>query len=157
LTIPTLATALHSLIIWAWHVPALFNAALANPWLHILQHVSFLLGAVIFWWAILNVPRTQLSVSALHLFVTMIAMTALGALIALSPHLLYGAYFGKAEAYGLSGLDDQQLAGIIMWVPGCAIYAAAALALLGKWILASATPHGPSARTAVRFHGPQWV
>jgi putative membrane protein len=157
LTIPALATALHSLIIWAWHFPALFNAALANPWLHMLQHVSFLLGAVIFWWAILNVPRTQLSVSAAHLFVTMIAMTALGALIALSPHLLYRTYQGPVEANGLSGLDDQQLAGVIMWVPGCGIYAVAALALLGKWILASATPHGPSARTAVRFHGPQWV
>jgi putative membrane protein len=153
LTIPALATALHSFIIWAWHFPALFNAALANPWLHMLQHVCFLLVAVIFWWAILNVPRTQLSVSALHLFITMIAMTALGALIALSPHLLYGTYQGNSEAYWRSDLDDQQLAGVIMWVPGCAIYALAALALLGKWILASATPHGPSMRsTAVNVH-----
>jgi len=141
LTIPALATALHSIIIWAWHVPSLFDAALVNPWLHMLQHLSFLLGAVIFWWAILNVPRMRIGVSALHLFATMIAMTALGALIALSPYLLYSAYQGKAEAYGLNGLDDQQLAGVIMWVPGCAIYAVAALALFGRWIKTAAIPH----------------
>jgi putative membrane protein len=141
LTIPALATVLHSGIIWAWHVPSLFDAALANPGLHMLQHLSFLLGAVIFWWAILNVPRMRIGVSALHLFATMIAMTALGALIALSPHLLYGTYQGKAEAYGISGLDDQQLAGVIMWVPGCAIYAAAALVLFGRWINTAAIRH----------------
>ena len=69
----------------------------------------------------------------------MIAMTALGALITLSPHLLYGIYQGKAEAYGLTALEDQQLAGLIMWVPGCAIYAAAAIGLLGFWITAPLT------------------
>jgi putative membrane protein len=152
LTVPIVATGLHSLIIWAWHFPALFKAALANPWLHMLQHVSFLLGAVIFWWGIINVPRTRLSISALHLFITMIAMTALGALIALSPHLLYSPYHGNIEPDWRSDLDDQQLAGVIMWVPGCAVYALAALGFLGKWILGSATPHGASIHTAVSVH-----
>ena len=83
----------------------MFDAALASPWLHALQHASFLLSATIFWWAILNVSRGKLSLSAGHLFATMIAMTALGALITLSPHILYGMYQGKAEAYGLTGLE----------------------------------------------------
>jgi cytochrome c oxidase assembly factor CtaG len=135
-TLPAVATVLHSLVIWSWHVPAMFNAALASPWLHALQHASFLLSAVIFWWAMLNIPRARLSISAAHLFATMIAMTALGALITLSPHVLYGVDQGRAEAYGLTGQGDQQLAGLIMWVPGCAIYAATAICLLGFWITA---------------------
>lgn len=136
LTVPAIATVMHSLVIWTWHVPAMFDAALASPWLHALQHASFLLSATIFWWAVLNVPRGKLIFSAGHLFATMIAMTALGALITLSSHLLYGIYQSKAEAYGLTALEDQQLAGLIMWVPGCAIYAAAAIGLLGFWITA---------------------
>jgi cytochrome c oxidase assembly factor CtaG len=134
LSIPVVATLLHSAVIWAWHVPILFNAALANPWLHILQHVSFLVSAVLFWYAILSVPHDRLGVSALQLFMTMIAMTALGALIALSQQPLYAAYQGHAELFGWTTLDDQQLAGVIMWVPGCAIYAAAAIALLGQCV-----------------------
>jgi putative membrane protein len=139
LTIPVVATALHSAVIWAWHVPVLFDAALANPWLHILQHIGFLVSAVLFWYAILSAPRDRSGISALHLFMTMIAMTALGALIALSPRLLYTAYHGDAELFGWTSIDDQQLAGVIMWVPGCAIYAAAALALLGQWVVAGAS------------------
>jgi putative membrane protein len=137
LTVPVIATALHSLVIWFWHVPEMFDAALARPWMHALQHASFLLTAVIFWWAILNVPRANLSTSAVHLFATMIAMTALGALITLSPRLLYAAYQNRAEPYGLTSLGDQQLSGLIMWVPGCAIYAVAAICLLGFWLTAS--------------------
>jgi cytochrome c oxidase assembly factor CtaG len=140
LTIPVVATALHSAVIWAWHAPVLFDAALAHPWLHILQHISFLVSAVLFWYAIRSAPRDRLGLSALHLFMTMIAMTALGALIALSPQVLYAAYHGHAEMLGWTSLEDQQLAGVIMWVPGCAIYAAAALALLGQWIAAGASP-----------------
>ena len=103
LTVPAIATVLHSLIIWSWHVPAMFNAALASPWLHALQHASFLLSAIIFWWAMLNVSRERLSISAAHLFATMIAMTALGALITLSPHILYGMYQGRARGLRFDG------------------------------------------------------
>jgi putative membrane protein len=153
LTTPVIATVLHSLVIWAWHFPAMFDAALVKPWLHALQHASFLLSAVIFWWAILNVPRAKLSTSAVHLFATMIALTALGALITLSPRLLYAVYHDRAEPYGLTSLGDQQLAGLIMWVPGCAIYAAAAICLLGFWLTAPLGVHGslyPSTDTSTQ-------
>jgi putative membrane protein len=157
LTIPVVATALHSAVIWVWHVPVLFHAALNNSWLHILQHISFLVSAILFWYAIVSAPRDQLGLSALHLFMTMIAMTALGALIALSPHLLYAGYRGHAELFGWTSLDDQQLAGVIMWVLGCAIYAAAALVVLGQWI-ASAASNAPSSRTlAGSLEASKWV
>jgi cytochrome c oxidase assembly factor CtaG len=141
LTVPTIATAIHGLVIWLWHSPPLFDAALANPWIHIAQHLSFLVTALCFWWATLNVLHAAQGLAALHLFVTMLAFTALGALLTLSPHPLYVSYADASITF-LTPLEDQQLGGIIMWVPGCAIYAAAALIFLGRWI-------SPSERTAV--------
>jgi putative membrane protein len=130
---PIAATALHSATIWAWHLPPLFDAALANRWAHMAQHVSFLATALLFWWAVLNVPLARRGVAAFHLFATMLALTFLGALITLSSHALYASYQAH-QIFQLSPLEDQQLAGLIMWVPGCAIYAVAALTLLGQWI-----------------------
>jgi putative membrane protein len=130
---PLAATALHSATIWAWHLPPLFDAALANRWVHMAQHVSFLATALLFWWAVLNVPLARRGAAALHLFATMLALTFLGALMTLSSHPLYASYQGH-QISQLSPLEDQQLAGLIMWVPGCAIYAVAALTLLGQWI-----------------------
>ena len=130
---PIAATALHSATIWAWHVPSLFDAALANRWVHMAQHVSFLATALLFWWAVLNVPLARRGVAAFHLFATMLALTSLGALMTLSSHPLYASYHAH-QVFQLSALEDQQLAGLIMWVPGCAIYAVAALALLGQWV-----------------------
>jgi putative membrane protein len=130
---PIAATALHSATIWAWHLPPLFDAALANRWVHMAQHVSFLATALLFWWAVLNVPLARRGVAAFHLFATMLALTSLGALMTLSSHPLYASYHAH-QVFQLSALEDQQLAGLIMWVPGCAIYAVAALALLGQWV-----------------------
>jgi putative membrane protein len=130
---PIAATALHSATIWAWHLPPLFDAALANRWIHMAQHVSFLATALLFWWAVLNVPLARRGVAAFHLFATMLALTFLGALMTLSSHPLYASYHAH-QVFQLSPLEDQQLAGLIMWVPGCAVYAVAALTLLGQWI-----------------------
>jgi putative membrane protein len=126
---PIAATALHSATIWAWHLPPLFDAALANRWLHMAQHVSFLVTALWFWRAVLNVPNARRGVAAFHL-------TFLGALLTLTSHPLYASYQSH-QIFQLSPLEDQQLAGLIMWVPGCAIYAVAALTLLGQWIAKS--------------------
>ena len=65
---PIAATALHSATIWAWHLPPLFDAALANRWVHMAQHVSFLATALWFWWAVLNVPLARRGLAAFHLF-----------------------------------------------------------------------------------------
>jgi cytochrome c oxidase assembly factor CtaG len=97
------------------------------------QHVSFLATALLFWWAILNVPVARRGVAAFHLFATVLALTFLGALLTLSSHPMYASY-PSHQIFQLSPLEDQQLAGLIMWVPGCAIYAVAALTLLGHWI-----------------------
>jgi putative membrane protein len=109
----------HSAALWLWHVPAFFQAALANPVLHALEHISFLLTGTLFWAAALDRSRPQ---SVLYLFLFMLHSSVLGTLLALSPVAWY-------PSYGTS-LDDQQLGGLIMWVPGSAVYALAALAML---------------------------
>lgn len=154
---PIAATALHSATIWAWHLPPLFDAALANRWVHMAQHVSFLATALWFWWAVLNVPLARRGLAAFHLFATMLALTFLGALMTLSSHPLYASY-QVHQVSQLSPLEDQELAGLIMWVPGCAVYAMAALTLLGQWISKSdisrpglATLEIPAKRAQVAF------
>lgn len=139
LTRPLNATLIHALAIWVWHTPALFDAAVTHEVLHRLQHLSFLVSALLFWYALL---RTSRSGEALwHLFFTMLHTSLLGALIALSPRVLYLAQTAHSLAWGLTPLEDQQLAGIFMWVPAGTIYAGAALWFAARWIRPSKRGH----------------
>ncbi|MET4036622.1 putative membrane protein [Bradyrhizobium sp. JR7.2] len=126
------ATILHGMAIWGWHAPLLFDAAVSNLVLHRLQHLSFFLTAVLFWWSVFR--RSETGAAAWHVFITMLHSSVLGALMALAPHLLYREQQAAAAEWGLTPLEDQQLAGIIMWVPAGTIYAGAALALIALWI-----------------------
>jgi putative membrane protein len=126
------STVLHGIAIWAWHAPTLFDAALTNPLLHRLQHVSFFATAVLFWWSVLR--RNGTGVAAWHVFATMVHTSALGALMTLAPRVLYRTDAAAAFAWGMSPLEDQQLAGIVMWVPAGTIYAGIAMFLLAVWI-----------------------
>jgi cytochrome c oxidase assembly factor CtaG len=131
----TTATLLHGVAIWVWHAPILFDAAVENITLHRLQHVSFFASAVLFWWAVLW--RSPAGAAAWHVFITMLHTSVLGALMALTPRVLYGAQTATAADWGLTPLEDQQLAGLIMWVPAGTIYAGAALILFALWIRTS--------------------
>jgi cytochrome c oxidase assembly factor CtaG len=130
------ATILHGMAIWGWHAPLLFDAAVSNLVLHRVQHLSFFLTAVLFWWSVFR--RSETGAAAWHVFITMLHTSVLGALMALAPHLLYREQQEAAAAWGLTPLEDQQLAGIIMWVPAGTIYAGAALALIALWITRAA-------------------
>lgn len=131
---PFVATVLHAVAIWIWHVPAFLDATLVHENLHRLQHLSFLGTALIFWWAILRLPRRDYGVGALHVFATMLHTSLLGALLTLAPRVFYPLQTADAPLFGLTPLEDQQLAGLFMWVPGGALYLAAGLALAGLWL-----------------------
>jgi cytochrome c oxidase assembly factor CtaG len=143
----TTTTTLHAIAIWAWHAPVLFDAAVTNVALHRLQHLSFFATAVLFWWSVLW--RSDRGVAAWHLFLTMLHSSILGALMALAPHVLYVAQTRTAEAWGLTSLEDQQLAGMVMWIPAGTIYAGAALALLTLWISTSGKGGGHAQRPSL--------
>lgn len=129
------ATLLHGAAIWVWHVPALFDAAIDDVVLHRLQHLSFFSSALLFWWAMFR--RSQRGIAAWHIFLTMLHTSLLGALIALSPVVLYGAQTRFSELSGMAPLEDQQLAGFVMWVPAGIVYAVVALMMLAQWIAGS--------------------
>jgi cytochrome c oxidase assembly factor CtaG len=137
LTRPLLATVLHGLAIWAWHMPALFEAALEREWIHWLEHASLLGTSLMFWWAVLGrVGIMGYGVSLACLFATALHSSLLGTLLTFSPRPWYGPA-PAASRWGLTGIEDQQLAGLIMWVPGGLVYAIAALALAAFWITES--------------------
>jgi putative membrane protein len=168
---PSVAFALHVVALWAWHVPSLYDAALANGAVHAAEHASFLATGVLFWWALLPAPgprlarlaapgtepSTSVHVSArrgehagyglgvLYVFGMALQSTVLGALLTFTRAPWYTSHLGSTAAWGLTALEDQQLAGVIMWVPGGLIYLVAALALFGRWLSAGAAPApGPS-------------
>ena len=128
----TQATVIHGIAIWLWHVPLLFDAAVTHIAIHRLQHLSFFLTAFLFWWAILW--KSDYGTSSWHLFVTMIHTSILGALMALAPHVLYLAQPETAVVAHFDPLQDQQLAGLVMWIPGGTVYAVAALLMMAAWI-----------------------
>lgn len=134
LLLPLTATVLHGIAIWTWHIPMLLDATLTSEALHRFQHICFLGTGLLFWWAILRQERRNHGVGALHVFGTMMHTGLLGALLTLAPRVLYPAQTIDAPSFGLTPLQDQQLAGLFMWIPGGAIYLGAALALLGLWL-----------------------
>ncbi|TPK71661.1 cytochrome c oxidase assembly protein [Mesorhizobium sp. B2-4-18] len=136
---PLNATAIHGIAIWIWHVPVLFEAALQQGVLHYAQHASFLGTALLFWWGILpRSGRQQAYGSAvMHLFFTSLHTGLLGVLLLLSPRLWYPQNAAGAALWGLTPIEDQQLAGLVMWVPAGLIYGGAALLLAGLWISTS--------------------
>jgi putative membrane protein len=135
LTHPLTAWSLHAVALWGWHLPALFSAALDHPVIHALQHLSFLGTALLFWWTTLGEAGARRQGAALaSLFTTMIHTGALGALMTLSPLLWYGHYAATSAVYGFDPLEDQELGGLIMWIPAGAAYLAVALVIAADWL-----------------------
>jgi cytochrome c oxidase assembly factor CtaG len=140
LTEPVTATALQGAVMWVWHAPLLFDSALDSFSWHIAQHASFFLSSLLFWWAMLHPRRgpAGYGTSAACLFATSLIGGALGALMSLSSSPWYADYAAMGmTGIGLDPVDDQRLAGLIMWIPGGLVHGAAALALFYKWLRAS--------------------
>lgn len=147
---PGVAWALHGAALWLWHVPVLFDAALQSEVVHYLQHAMLLTTAFLFWASILPRranARTRIT-SVFSLLTTSMHSTLLGALLTLSPTVWYASYAVAAGPAGLSALEDQQLAGLIMWVPAGLVYLIAALALCAA-ILRDEGPLAPHGRPEI--------
>ena len=136
LTIPLVAWLVHAVALWIWHVPVLFEAVLHNEWVHTLQHLSFLVSALLFWWALIHGPRGAMGYGAavLYLFTTSIHSGVLGALLTVAGSVWYPSYIGLTTSWGLTPLEDQQLGGLIMWIPAGLVYVIAGLALFAGWL-----------------------
>jgi putative membrane protein len=127
----------------------LFNAALSNDGLHVFQHLSFLVTGTVFWWPILS-PLEERRIAPLaavsYLFSACISCSLLGAALTFAQPGLYPAYLNPPDSLGILrqlrgewGLDprnDQQLGGMLMWVPGCFVYLSGILSTVARWYAA---------------------
>jgi putative membrane protein len=134
---PALLWLVYGFTLWIWHLPAFYEAALRNKWIHDFQHLSFVITACLFWRVLLDpVSRLRLSRgwAVIYLFTTSLHATVLGVFMALSPRVWYAEYEPLTLAWNLTAMEDQQLAGLIMWMPACMVYAVAAALLFGLWL-----------------------
>jgi cytochrome c oxidase assembly factor CtaG len=125
-------------------MPWLFDRALQSSGWHIAQHLSFLVTSLIFWWAMLHPRggRSGYGTSAACLFVTSLVGGALGALMAFSGSPWYAPYAAMGmSGIGLDPVADQQLAGLLMWIPGGLVHAGAALVLFYRWLTTGEAHH----------------
>jgi cytochrome c oxidase assembly factor CtaG len=130
------AWVIHLVALWVWHIPALFDATLDNEWIHAAQHTSFLGSALLFWWAVLHAPRRAATygVAILYMFTTAMHSGLLGALITFAGEPWYTPYIDTAPNWGLTPMEDQQLGGLIMWIPAGLIYVIAGLLFVVGWL-----------------------
>jgi putative membrane protein len=118
---PVTATLIAAFTLWLWHVPALFEAALEVEWIHTLEHAGFFFTSLILWQAVFA-HRTSAIAAAGVVLVTFMTGGLLGGLLLLAPVPLYDWYGDSAVLWRLTALQDQQLAGLAMWVPAGGVY-----------------------------------
>ncbi|MGA7291459.1 MAG: cytochrome c oxidase assembly protein [Terriglobales bacterium] len=143
---PLLAWTLGVGTMWIWHWPPLYNATLSHEGIHIAEHLMFLITATIFWWPVIGpVERSHLSplAAVIYLFSACAAHTVLAILITFAPVGTYPAYLQPSDTldilpllrkqWGLTPGVDQQLGGLLMWVPVCLIYLGFIVATMIRW------------------------
>ena len=137
LTFPALAFFLYNFDFWLWHAPPLYNATLENQNIHILEHLTFIVFGVIYWWPVFSpsalLPRLSIGGQVLYLFLSGMPTVALGAGLTFLPPL-YAPYLAAPRVWGLSPAADQQLGGLIMWVPGNIVYIVIVSILFIRWM-----------------------
>ena len=129
-------TAIHALTFWFWHAPPLYEAAMSSDATFWAMQVSITGTATVWWTKLVRAPAPAAAVASLA---TMVAMGLLGALLAFANRAFYAPHWLTTQGWGLSPLEDQQLAGIIMWAPGSLVYLLAALAILYRALDVRAT------------------
>ena len=136
LTQPFTALSILAVLLWIWHLPRLYQQTLASDLVHALQHASFLISALLFWWALIHgrAGRIGYGAAVFYVFGTALHSGALGALLTFAPEPLYSPYLATTGPWGLTPLEDQQLAGLVMWIPAGLSYLVAALVLMASWL-----------------------
>lgn len=125
---PFAAALVHAAAVWAWHAPQAYAAALSSDAVYWLMQATLLAPAILFWRE--TARANPLSAAGASLTV-MVLTGLLGAILTFAPDALYAPHALTTVAWGLSPLDDQRLAGLLMWAPGAAVYLAAALIRVG--------------------------
>jgi len=135
-TAPLAAFLLQAAALWIWHIPSWYEAALHHESIHALEHLSYVLAGSLFWWAMVHgrYGRNGYGLAVLYVFLTGLHSGALGALLAVSPSVWYRDYAVQAQVWHVDALQDQQLGGLLMWIPAAAIFIVFGLALMAAWL-----------------------
>jgi cytochrome c oxidase assembly factor CtaG len=147
LTYPVVAFILFNGDFWLWHAPTLYNATLSNENIHILEHMSFMVFAVIYWWPVFSpsenlLPRLSIGGQILYIFVSGMPVVLLGAGLTFTQPL-YAPYVQQpVRAWGISPIVDQQLGGLIMWIPGNILNIVIVSLLFIRWMRAQEAKQG---------------
>ena len=136
-TRPITCFVVFNLVLTAWHLPPLYNLAMRHHSVHIAQHLMFLSAAVIMWWPYMSplpeLPRLAYPGQMLYSFLMSLPMSIVAVYIAMADHVLYPAYASAPRVWGLSPLADQQLGGLIMWIPGGLFFYGVMTVVFFKW------------------------
>jgi putative membrane protein len=162
---PLIAWTLGMAALWIWHLPRLYDATLASEALHIFEHLTFLVTATIFWWPMfspLESSRMSHGAAFAYLGAAMLVTGVLGILITFAAVGAYAAYLHPQDSlgildalrssWGLTTEADQQLGGLLMWVPGGLVYLCAIMAVLARWYGSPHSENFPHVRAGVS-HG----
>jgi putative membrane protein len=129
-----LTVTVHGVVIWLWHIPLLFEAALRSEAVHAVQHALFFGTAALFWWSIVRGGRARYGLAALFVFATAMHTSILGLLLTAASRVWYPLYALRGAAFGVDAADDQALAGLVMWIPAGVASTLAALGLFMVWL-----------------------
>ena len=135
-TAPLVAWTLHGGAIWLWHLPPLYDAAVDNEAIHLVQHAMFVGTAIVFWYGMLygRYGRAGYGAAVFYVFTTAVHTGILGAIVTFARTPLYNVYLAPAAAQGIDALGDQQVAGLIMWVPAGLVLTTLGIALFAAWL-----------------------
>lgn len=136
---PLAIAGVYSAVQVVWHVPGAYQAALGSDLIHAVEHLTLLGTGLLLWWVIRETGQRSefgYGTGILVVFVVSLTHTALGAVLTFAPNVLYPHYATSTEAWGVSALTDQNLAGLVMWVPGKAVHGLVVVVLVVAWLRA---------------------
>lgn len=136
LTAPLVVFLIQAAALWLWHIPSWYQAALHHDGVHAAEHLCFVLAGSLFWWAMVHgrYGRSGYGLGVLYVFLTAIHSAGLGALLTVAPSVWYPDYAVQAARWNVDALADQQLAGLLMWIPAGVIFIVFGLALIAAWL-----------------------
>lgn len=137
ITRPTRCFIIFNVVIAVWHLPPLYNTAMAYHPIHIVQHLTFMIASVLMWWPFLSplpeLPRLSYPGQMLYCFLMVIPMSIVSIYIAMADHVLYPAYSIAPRVWDITPLTDQQIGGLIMWIPGGLLFYVVMTFVFFKW------------------------
>ncbi len=136
-TNPAAAFAIFNLTLVVWHVPAVYDSAMRNHGVHIVQHLCFLVAATLMWWPLMSplaeLPRASFPAQLLYTFLLTLPMSFIGVTITYAQNVLYPAYQSAPRIAGLSPMEDQLIGGLVMWIPGGFVFLGVLTVVFFKW------------------------